>query len=179
VDESRFDSLVTVLGTSRRGTLKTLLGGAFGVLVASRGEVDVAAGCKKVGKKCNKSKDCCDGAKCKGGKKGKCRCKSGQSECDGEKACRDLNTDINHCGACGNACLPDEPCCDGDCSNLQEDPTNCGACGNACPEDENCCDGACTDIERDRTNCGTCGLRCPQGERCFNATCFGPGDPIP
>jgi hypothetical protein len=171
LDGSRFDALARALSTSRRKAIQTLFGGAIGALLAVRAQDKAFAGCKKVGKKCDKNNDCCDGAKCKGGKKGKCRCKSGLSECDGEKTCRDLNTDINHCGACGNACLPDEPCCDGDCSNLQLDPTNCGACGTTCPEDENCCNGACTDIERDDDNCGSCGFKCPPGKGCLNGTC--------
>lgn len=63
---------------------------------------EVQAGCKNVGRTCDKNKDCCDEARCKGGKKGKCRCKSGLSDCAGVKACKNLSTDLVHCG--GNAC---------------------------------------------------------------------------
>lgn len=73
-----------------------------GLLIA--GKRSAMAGCKNVGRKCDKNKDCCDGARCKGGKKGKCRCKSGLSDCPGVKACKNLNTDLAHCGSCGNAC---------------------------------------------------------------------------
>src|SRR5688572_17379558 len=60
-----------------------------------------ALACKKVGKKCDKNKDCCDGARCKGDtkkKKGKCRCKGGFTKCGG--TCHDLNQDEQHCGGC-------------------------------------------------------------------------------
>lgn len=114
VDASRVDIMSKALATSRRITLKSLLGGAFGAFLASRGWGDAAAGCKKVGKKCDKSKDCCDGAKCKGGKKGKCRCKGSRKECG--KECVDLNNDDQHCGACDTVCTGAASCQNGACA---------------------------------------------------------------
>lgn len=81
-------------------------------------------------------------------------CSGGRSCCDG--ACLDLQTDLDHCGACDNAC--GEPaassvaCVDGACSltcsagygdcdvlaengcekGVEADPKNCGGCGNVC-----------------------------------------------
>lgn len=82
----------------------------------------------------------------------------------------DMRTDIEHCGACGNAC-PEPPrslhviplCTEGkctfvcdelsaDCNRIAkdgcevftgDDPKNCGACGNECKAGEICWKGAC------------------------------------
>ena len=86
------------------GGLSTLLPG---------GDRAAEAGCKKVGKKCDKNKDCCDGARCKGKK---CTCKSGLDECGGK--CFDLDRDDQHCGACSTACVSPDACCDGVCSTI-------------------------------------------------------------
>lgn len=64
---------------SRRG----LIGGAIGMaaLLGTR----PALACKRVGRKCDKNKECCAGARCKGDsrdKKGRCRCKSGFTICN-------------------------------------------------------------------------------------------------
>jgi hypothetical protein len=144
MDIARLDALARAMSASRRGTLRTLVSSALGVLLSGWGVKEAAAGCKKVGNKCDKSKDCCDGAKCKGGKNGKCRCKSGLSDCPGEKACLDLNTDLNNCGACGNPCAAGELCCDGVCADLQSDDNNCAACGQSCGEGNSCIAGVCT-----------------------------------
>ena len=69
-----------------------------------------AAGCKKVGKKCDKNKDCCDHAKCQGKT---CKCKSGFDECGGK--CYRLDSDENHCGACDVQCDQYHACLDGAC----------------------------------------------------------------
>ena len=61
-------------------------------------------------KKCDKSKDCCNGATCK---KKKCACKSSRTECD--SACVDLDTDSLHCGACNNSCIGRATCQSGSC----------------------------------------------------------------
>lgn len=117
------------------------------------------AGCKKVGKKCDKNKDCCDHAKCKGKE---CKCKSGFDECG--KKCYDLDKDENHCGACDVACGAGEVCCDGECANLETSAANCSACGQACGASETCVAGVCTTAEGcpvgadacagDRVSCG-------------------------
>src|SRR5687768_1596346 len=89
-------------GLPRRTTVALLSGAVAAVFVDDKRSA--MAGCNKVGRKCDKNKECCDGARCKGGKKSKCRCKSGLKECPGEKACKNLNTDLKHCGTCGNDC---------------------------------------------------------------------------
>jgi len=147
MDGTRFDALIRALSVSRRTTFKTFSSGALAALLASRVGEQAEAGCKNVGKKCDKSKDCCDGAKCKGGKNGKCRCKSGLTDCAGDKACQDLTTATSHCGACGNACTAGDLCCSGVCANLATDSANCAACGQACGETETCVAGVCTTAE--------------------------------
>ncbi|MFB6372875.1 MAG: CAP domain-containing protein [Bradymonadaceae bacterium] len=90
-------------------------------------------------------------------------CSNDKTMCDGE--CVDLQSNIDHCGQCGNACgaggfiCSSGACqciksgytnCDGKCLNLQTDSQNCGACGNACAGGERCEKGTCqtlTDIE--------------------------------
>jgi hypothetical protein len=75
-----FDSLTRALaaGAERRQAL-AITAGAFSVLL---GRDPTAAGCDKVGKKRHKNKDCCDGARCTGGTRGKCTCKNRFTKCD-------------------------------------------------------------------------------------------------
>lgn len=116
MDSRSFDAFTRHLAGAlpRRGALG-LATGAIATLYLRQAH-PIEAGCKKVGKKCDKNNDCCDGAKCKGGKKGKCRCKSGRQDCDGDGKCENLNTDEVNCGACGVVCIPPNQCCDGVCS---------------------------------------------------------------
>lgn len=111
MEGARFDSLTHALISSRRGNVKALLGGVLGMLLASRAGEQAMAGCKKEGKKCDKNKDCCDGATCKGKK---CRCKSGLNECGGK--CFDFDKDEQHCGSCTTACAAGESCVAGVCA---------------------------------------------------------------
>ncbi|MDF3038476.1 MAG: repeat containing protein [Thermomicrobiales bacterium] len=110
MDEQSFDAFTRGLTAivPRRRTIALLASVVSSLLV--RGAPPVAAGCKKVGKKCDKNKDCCDGARC-GGKE--CKCKSGFDECGGK--CYDLDKDENHCGSCNTACAPGATCEDGAC----------------------------------------------------------------
>jgi len=117
---------------------------AFTVILAPRLALpEHALACKNVGRKCDKNKDCCDGSRCKGGKRGKCRCKSGFTDCSGVKGCKSLQNDSKHCGACNTVCDGSERCCSGVCVDLQTSNDHCGACGNACLEDEGCVEGVC------------------------------------
>lgn len=172
------------------------MGGAPGVLLASRAGEEAAAGCKKVGQKCDKGTDCCDEAQCKGGKKVKCRSKSGLTNCSGEKACIDLNDDSDHCGASGQACSAGERCCNGAFVDSESDRANCGncgivcgsvqicsasvcllcqpsspRCGNVCCAVESCCAGVCVDLQTGRVNRGTCFSICDFDEARFGGTC--------
>jgi hypothetical protein len=133
---SQLDTFARQLARSMRR--RPAIGVLAGPLSFGLARPQPALACKKVGKKCDKTKDCCDGARC-GGKK--CKCKNGFSKCN--KRCYDLDQDANHCGACNNACAAGETCCDGQCVDLQTDVTNCGSCGRACDENMECVVGVC------------------------------------
>jgi hypothetical protein len=165
VDELRFDNLTRMLTTSRRGSLKTLLGIALGMMLITRDEKELTAACKKVGENCEENNDCCDGATCTNGK---CKCKTDRTECNGK--CYNLDKDEDHCGSCDIACTSVETCCASDCVDLQSDGQNCGSCGVACGAGETCC-SACVDLQSDRDNCGSCGTACAFDETCRDAEC--------
>ncbi|MEM7158779.1 MAG: S8 family serine peptidase [Myxococcota bacterium] len=109
-------------------------------------------------------------------------CGAGETCCpDGQYGhnCFDLDTDADHCGACGHACSPEERCCSGSCVRF-DDPLNCGECGRSCANaanDSRCCfaggtvdNYACTGITTD-DNCGMCGRECTGDRSCDNETC--------
>ncbi len=94
-------------------------------------------------------------------------CLTGQTNCSG--TCRDLQTDVAHCGMCGRACAAGQVCsvgacvttcgggltsCSGSCTSTAIDPANCGACGRACASTTNAA-GVCV--------ASTCGFRCNAG----------------
>jgi hypothetical protein len=112
-------------------------------------------------------------------------CPSFRTCCDGT-CVDDLQSNSDHCGACGNQCpricpkdLDDPAACHGPrcCSNgeclrgLQFDRDNCGACGLACAADEACCDGECVDLASNSDHCGACGDACHQGRVCCDGAC--------
>jgi hypothetical protein len=183
MDSRRFDTLTRTITNSRRGTIRSLLLGTVGVFAACQRAPNVAADCKRVGQNCDRNSDCCTGATCKNGK---CRCKSGRTECSGK--CFDFDNDEEHCGDCTTPCAAGESCCSGQCVDLQSSRDNCSACGVSCAADEicfegaclpcpvgnqvcgeiccapflNCCGGACvSDLTSNPDHCGECGNRCP------------------
>jgi hypothetical protein len=131
------------------------MGAAFASLAMLSG--DVAAGCTKEGKTCDRSGDCCEG--------GRCRCTNGRAACGGR--CRDLDRDDNHCGACNNACAAGAACSGGVCFG----EGGCAAGVSTCVDDGSfpcggnldcqCVvtrDGAtrCADITTNNGFCGAC-----------------------
>ncbi len=128
MDPQSFDTLARrfLARLPRRGALAVLAGGVTAPLLG--GSPPVQAGCKKVGKTCDKNKDCCKNARC-GGKK--CKCKSGFTECGGK--CFDLNEDEKHCGSCNTACATGERCVAGVCAE-----GGCTANRDSCAEDALC-----------------------------------------
>lgn len=110
MDAESFDAFTRRLttGLPRRRTIALLAGLVSSLLYCVARTVE--AGCKKVGKKCDKHNDCCDGARCK---KDTCECKNGRTECGGK--CYDLDKDEKHCGRCGNGCIGPELCTSGVC----------------------------------------------------------------
>ncbi len=125
---------------------------------------------------------------------GTLNCASGFTACGG--VCKNLQTDLANCGACGSVC-PYSLCvggvccgggpvgdCNGKCVNVLNDPNNCGSCGHVCTGGKICdgfqcwcppslsdCNGICVDIFSDNRNCGPCGHVCPTGTTCSNAAC--------
>ena len=75
-------------------------------------------------------------------------CSLGELECDGR--CVRVDTDMSHCGECGNRCRPNEYCVQ-------------GVCQEACEEPLVLCGSACYDISSDPSNCGGCGRKCVSG----------------
>lgn len=127
---------------------------------------------------------------------GVCHCLEGRIECEGR--CVDPAADLEHCGFCGMACLPDyqyciagecthcpagQNWCDGACIDILSDPLNCGGCqinclsggcieGSCAPclEHEQLCAVGCIDPMNDPEHCGGCGLVCSSGE-CIDGAC--------
>jgi Bacterial Ig-like domain/Stigma-specific protein, Stig1 len=132
-------------------------------------------------------------------------CPDEYSTCDG--VCIDIDTNINHCGSCDNACATGEVCdlgtcslscgggttaCGDGCADTNYDPNHCGSCDNACDTGEVCdmgtcssscggdtveCDGGCVDTQVDRNNCGTCGTACGTTQQCVDGDCVGDDTP--
>jgi hypothetical protein len=126
-------------------------------------------------------------------------CGAGLNNCGG--VCRDLASDLAHCGACNRACAAGQVCsagmcvvscaagttnCGGVCRDLQADNRNCGACGRVCGAGTACvdgacavscaagltvCSGACRDTQSDPANCGACGTVCASGQVCASGRC--------
>ena len=123
---------------ARQAARRRVALGTGGALLGLVGEGRAAA-CGKVGKKCDKNKDCCHGATCKGKH---CACKGTLAACDGR--CVDIDSDDAHCGGCGNACGAGRACCAGGCVDTSTSDGNCGACGTVCPATQECVAGRCT-----------------------------------
>lgn len=139
VDSSRFDQFARRIAqkSSRRSALKTLLGGAIVSAGATFGGSDVEARtCSPGGVICREHANCCSrecGAKDRSGRRICTKaCDAGLTNCAPD-GCVDLQTDPQHCGACGNLAETDrgEACCHGTVTNLGTD-TNCSACGDDC-----------------------------------------------
>ena len=161
----QFDTLarLTSGAMSRRRSVLTLVGTALtsGVF----GSPPVAAGCKKVGKKCDKNSDCCDGARCKGDtkdKKGKCRCKGSFTTCN--KTCCSASKECF-----GGVCVtPPGGCAPGADSCAGEEDFKCGG-------SQNC---ECSQSTEGQTLCGdvsTPGAICGQCDSSTDCASFGPG----
>jgi hypothetical protein len=82
-------------------------------------------------------------------------CPMGTTACGGP--CRNLQTDVANCGACGAACAAGQAC-------------NAGVCG--CPTGTTLCGGACANVQTDRANCGACGNACAGTTRCVAGACI-------
>jgi hypothetical protein len=159
MDARRFDAWTVAVSTvaSRRSTVRALLAAiTAGGLTVLRGEV--AAACKKPGRKCKRHKQCCSKL-CKGkqGKK-RCRCKQVGASCPiglAARCCGDPICGQNSCSQDGVCCVPlgAEGCTEA-CDCCTENPAcQNGRCclPNGAPDCENhegdpntsCCSGNC------------------------------------
>ncbi|HEY8944306.1 MAG TPA: hypothetical protein VIM73_08590, partial [Polyangiaceae bacterium] len=100
----------------------------------------------------------------------------------GDRVCGDrcvsTSSDVQNCGACGNACGLGLFCSGGTCSatcsfqqcsvggsmvcaDTRTNPQHCGACGRPCPDGQSCLNGV-------------CGLACPTGRIACAGQCVDP-----
>jgi hypothetical protein len=110
--------------------------------------------------RCALGGSCCGGGVCESNT---CVCPAGERNCSG--TCRNLQTDANNCGTCGNACPSGETCQGGVCK-----------CGNnpTCGAGLTCCSNQCVDLDTDLDNCTECGNVCPRPLANATVLC-GPG----
>ena len=92
-------------------------------------------------------------------------CPAGLTACGG--LCRDLTSNVEHCGACGNVCGLDSVCRNGTCVKVA-----C-TCEPTCTTGLTWC-GACVNTATDQANCGSCGTACASGQVCSNGICTTP-----
>jgi hypothetical protein len=104
----------------------------------------------------------------KGKGKRKKRCKGGETRCDGR--CVDLETHVQHCGECDNACDPGQRCLFGECVDT---------CSPVCAAPQACCVDECLDLTSEAQHCGQCFHACAENEVCrfANCGCLGPRCP--
>ncbi|HMF42392.1 MAG TPA: DUF1592 domain-containing protein [Polyangia bacterium] len=113
-------------------------------------------------------------------------------------ACKDVTSDQQNCGKCGNACGAGETCQSGQClcsagllncggACVPPDATHCGGCSQSCASGQvcsanscqsscgagetQCANGACIDVLSNALNCGSCGNQCPAGSVCSGGAC--------
>ena len=97
---------LAVATASRRGMVGILLGS---LLLGVRPVAAKRKGCGKVDQKCKKNGDCCKGAACQ---KGKCRCKPGKIDGNGDGVCGDpvCHAGSHTCEVGGTPCCPGSEC---------------------------------------------------------------------
>jgi len=138
----RVTRLVADRGWTRRGGAKLFAGAALAALLGRDAE-EASAACRKVGKPCSRSRQCCGTAGTVTCRRSRCRCAGGQfKDCDGDGRCEDLGFDNANCGACGNPCPQGRTCFGSTC---------CVPVGGFCAAPGDCCTGVCDGV-------GTCQL---------------------
>jgi hypothetical protein len=112
-------------------------------------------------------------------------CSCNNVECKAGESCQKQgNNTLCRCNNTGAACAAGQTCCPGvNCKSLDTDVAHCGACGNVCPSGFVCAAGACAcdgDPDCNAGSAGVCssglcecgGTTCAAGERCTAAgTC--------
>jgi len=72
--------------------------------------------------------------------------------------CRNLQTDEQNCGQCGNRCGLGTVCSSGECTCFSSSMTYCPGSG-------------CHNLNLDESNCGACGHECAAGALCVLGEC--------
>jgi hypothetical protein len=93
------------------------------------------------------------------------RCDEGELCCDG--MCRDIGSDLAHCGGCGDTC--DASCCDGNCVTTNT-VDYCLACNVQCEAGSGCCAEGCAPLDTVE-HCGDCETQCEAGFGCCEEGC--------
>ena len=103
---------------------------------------------------------------CRGGICARADCPPNETYCGPVDGCRDLSSDLSHCGLCQH------PCAGGTCSDGV-----CGPVGSVCPEGQADCGEGCTDLRSNDFHCGACGNECDGdvGQVCQGGVCTGGG----
>lgn len=133
---------------------------------------DKCGGCGRSCSNNNMASRTCTGGVCDGA------CVNGFEDCDGDKlvnGCEiSLNTNPNHCGACGAACSPNNvvvrTCSQGNCAGI------CRFGFDSCDGDKRT-NGCEVDLRTDPAHCGACGTACSTNHvatpLCSNSQCTG------
>jgi hypothetical protein len=87
-----------------------------------------------------------------------CGCPGDLVNCAG--SCVDVQTDLAHCGGCGNACRGEASCL-------------AGVCALACAGGTTKCGDACVSLASDPAHCGGCDTPCAPGQVCIASACAG------
>ncbi|RIK46657.1 MAG: hypothetical protein DCC58_02515 [Chloroflexi bacterium] len=146
MDDRRFDDLARGLASSssRRQALKAI---GAGVVGAAFSVVGVSSATAKEKDKDKKKPDCCP--------------KDTPTLCG--RTCVDLSDDPQHCGGCGNTCVPGGQCVNGVCvAPACDDSSDCPLPADPCLVAV-CASGQCASAPR-----------CPADATCDNGTCVCP-----
>lgn len=135
----------------------TCAGGACGIKTNNCGQ---SVQCLRLAaESCSQDGDCCSGVcvdgVCQAGRVATGGACDSNSDCASSHCCagvcRDLTSDLDNCGACGNVCPSG--------SNAAATCVD-GACGMSCADGFTACGNACVDLGNDASNCGGCGVVC-------------------
>lgn len=115
--------------TSRRHALSFPVGIGLAAVLSRVAGVEGMGACRKVGARCERSRNCCAGSRCK---RGKCRCKPGWEDCGSDGLCDNLQSSSVDCGSCGHTCPSGMACQSGRCacSGGEDYCTNRPSCQN-------------------------------------------------
>ena len=170
MEERRFDDLTRALGkaTSRRGVLKGLLGGAFGLIAFQAREPRAIAAPAYPGVPCDVrscdaraeswyATDCIKetcGKSFRAGQFGFCALSCWFAWRQRRNYCRDSQgCDLGNLCSNGLCCDREYTNCDGQCSDTSSDSSNCGACGNQCLDSGPCVNSVCQTCLTGQTLC--------------------------